>query len=394
MGRLFLRTSASLGSDGLAGPAAWLTSGALLLAAWLVWAFFAEVSVYETSAAARLEVAARVYPLQSTVPGRVRAVRATLGQEVEAGSVLLELEAEPEVLLLEEERAKHRTLVLRIDATRASLEQDRRALEDGRAATRAAAAQAGARRREAETRARFTLDLAERLEGPAAGTVPKVDVIRARADAERDRASAESSVLEIGRIETEGRARERELEARILRDGGALARLEGELEVSRVAVQRLDHAVEQRRIRAPVAGRVGEWAELTVGQRLQAWTPFGAIVPKGELRAVAELPPAAAVGRVRPGQPARLQFEGFPWAQFGVTPAVVQAAAEEPRGGTIRVELALSPVAGSRIPLQHGLPARVEIEIERVSPATLLLRAAGALWHPPRAEPALGVVAP
>ena len=35
------------------------------------------------------------------------------------------------------------------------------------------------------------------------------------------------------------------------------------------------------------------------------------------------------------------------------------------------------PNPGSRIPLQHGMPASAEIEVERVSPASLVLDAAG-----------------
>ena len=54
------------------------------------------------------------------------------------------------------------------------------------------------------------------------------------------------------------------------------------------------------------------------------------------------------------------------------------------RDGNVRVELSVQPDADSRIPLQHGLPGSVEIEIERASPATLVLRAAGKLLTPQR----------
>ena len=45
--------------------------------------------------------------------------------------------------------------------------------------------------------------------------------------------------------------------------------------------------------------------------------------------------------------------------------------------GLIRVELTLHPLPTSRIPLEHGLTGSVEIEVERVTPAVLLLRASG-----------------
>jgi membrane fusion protein (multidrug efflux system) len=49
----------------------------------------------------------------------------------------------------------------------------------------------------------------------------------------------------------------------------------------------------------------------------------------------------------------------------------------EPREDGVRVELLLRPDPGSRIPLQHGLPGSAEIEVERLSPASLALDAAG-----------------
>jgi membrane fusion protein (multidrug efflux system) len=70
-------------------------------------------------------------------------------------------------------------------------------------------------------------------------------------------------------------------------------------------------------------------------------------------------------------------LNGFPWAQFGVLHATVSRVAGEIHDGKVHVELALNPTSGSRIPLQHGLPGTVEVSVERVSPAEMLLRSAG-----------------
>jgi membrane fusion protein (multidrug efflux system) len=55
----------------------------------------------------------------------------------------------------------------------------------------------------------------------------------------------------------------------------------------------------------------------------------------------------------------------------------VERIASEPREGAIRVELGLDPSANARIPLEHGLPGSVRIEIQRTTPAALVLRAIG-----------------
>jgi hypothetical protein len=79
---------------------------------------------------------------------------------------------------------------------------------------------------------------------------------------------------------------------------------------------------------------------------------------------------------VRAGQTARLRLDGFPPAQFGNIGAVVSTSAHELRDGRVRVELALTGLPGG-VPAQHGLPGRVEVEVEQLSPAALVLRAAG-----------------
>jgi membrane fusion protein (multidrug efflux system) len=47
------------------------------------------------------------------------------------------------------------------------------------------------------------------------------------------------------------------------------------------------------------------------------------------------------------------------------------------RDGRIRVELAVNPNSTLRIHLQHGLPGTVEVQVERISPASLVLRTLG-----------------
>src|SRR5262249_44778232 len=141
------------------------------------------------------------------------------------------------------------------------------------------------------------------------------------------------------------------------------------------AIRRLEHDLELRTVRAPVAGRVGEVVAFPVGSVVRAAEKMGAVVPLGEPRAVGWFP-AASVGGLHPGQPARLRLTGFPWTQYGTLPATVTDVGNEASDGQIRVELRLAATASS-LPREHGLPCSAEVEVERVSPAVLVLRAAG-----------------
>ena len=103
------------------------------------------------------------------------------------------------------------------------------------------------------------------------------------------------------------------------------------------------------------------------------------MVPEGTLRIIANFHPPDALGRIRPGQYARMRLEGFPWTQFGSVSGTVTSVASEVREGQIRVEATVNRDLASRIPMQHGLPGTVEVQVERVSPASMVLRLAGRL---------------
>jgi membrane fusion protein (multidrug efflux system) len=119
-------------------------------------------------------------------------------------------------------------------------------------------------------------------------------------------------------------------------------------------------------------------ANLQPGVFIEEGARLGAVVPSGELRIVADFPASDAVGRLQPGQPARLRLDAFPWTQYGSLPARVARVANEARDGRIRVELTVQPPPHSNIPLQHGLQGTAEVAVERTTPLRLALRMAGA----------------
>jgi membrane fusion protein (multidrug efflux system) len=109
---------------------------------------------------------------------------------------------------------------------------------------------------------------------------------------------------------------------------------------------------------------------------VRAGDTLASIVPAGRLRITADFP-ATALGRVRPDQRARMRLDAFPWTEYGRIRGRVARVAREPRGNLVRVEILLTSEGGSSVPLVHALPGSVDVEVERVTPATLLLRTAG-----------------
>jgi len=81
------------------------------------------------------------------------------------------------------------------------------------------------------------------------------------------------------------------------------------------------------------------------------------------------------MGRIQPGQPAVIRLDGFPSSQYGSLAATVTTVAGEVKDGRVRVELQMLRNQVSTIPLQHGLPGAVEVEVKKISPMMLALQA-------------------
>jgi membrane fusion protein (multidrug efflux system) len=374
----FSRSLRSIEADGYRRAGVAFAIAFALAAGWTAWFLLAEIAVIEVAETARLEVDQAAHTLAAPVAGTVITTRLELGRQVAAGDVLVELDGEPLRLSRDAERAKLAAFEPQLAALALELAAEERALEEHGHASASQIEEADAHRREAEAAAGFADDemrRTARLRGE--GLASEADALRATAEAEQRRAAASGARLAMTRIASELRAVETERRAKLARVRRELAELAGAKAISVATVAQLEHELERRRIRAPVAGRLGEIAPLQVGSVVDSGTRLGAIVPAGDLRIVAEYLPVAAVGRIREGQRARMRLDGFPWTEYGALAATVRSVGSEPRSGRIRVELAVDLPASSSIPVQHGLPGTLEVEVEHATPAALVLRAAG-----------------
>jgi multidrug resistance efflux pump len=353
---------------------------AALLGSWAAWFVLARVVLYEVSATARLEVDQAAHLVEAQVAGRVKATHLVLGQEVQVGDVLVELEADAQQFLLEEMRVQLTALAPQLTALDAEIAAEEEARREDQQAGQMGLDQARARHREAEAAAQLSAEEAERMTLlRARNYIAELDLLRARTEAHQRRAAANALRLEIGRLEWDRRAQRSDRKVRLERLRREATQLEGQMATAAAAIERLEYEIERRRIRAPVTGRLGEIANLRIGAVVREGDKLGAVIPPGTLKAVADFLPPAALGRIHPGQPAWLRLEGFPWTQYGAIAAMVASVAGEVRNGQVRVELAVLPDSAPPIPVQHGLPGTVEVEVDRVSPATLVLRTAGLL---------------
>lgn len=374
----FSRTTRSLASDsGARALVVWAVIAALLVC-WLGWFFFGRVTVYEVSAKARLEVRQAAHPVSAWLPSRIVKNSLSIGTAVRAGEVLVELDASSETLLLREEEARRKAIAPQIDALQREIAAHERAGAHDRQAALAAAQAGRSRLTEAAAGVAFADDNERRLnEESTAGSVARIEALRALADSRRLTAAKDALAADLRHLGADTQTREQQHRALVESLKRTLASLQGQMATASATIARLEADIDKHRIRAPIDGRIGDVVPLRAGEYVSAGQKLATVIPSGELIIVADFNPVAVLGRVRPGQTARLRLDGFPWAQYGSITATVTRVASEIRDNLVRVEFTPKSSFPPGIAIQHGLPGAVEVSVEQVAPVVLVVRASG-----------------
>jgi multidrug resistance efflux pump len=374
----FTRSFQRLRSDHGKGTVWIAAASGAALAAWIFWGLFAQVSLYEVSTDARVELDGATYPIDSPFAGRIVATNLRAGQHVRRGDVLIEIDAMAQQLQLHEVQVQAQGLEPQIAQLNSQIAAERSTRGEEERAVRLRAQEAESRVHEAQIPADYAAKNLARIRTLREENYASThDLEKAESDARQLRAAASALEMAASRIPQDQAARNREREVRIGRLQGEIATLEAQRDTLQAETSRLNYEIERRRIRAPVDGLVGEAVSLRVGTVIGDGDRLGSIVPAGRLLVVAHYPAQATFGRIRAGQAATLRLDGFPWAEFGTVSASVADVGREVRDGKVRVELALLPRSSFRGTLQHGMPGTLEVAVERLSPLNLTLRTAG-----------------
>ena len=331
-----------------------------------------------STASARVEASQVGHSLEAPVSGYLTGTYGELGALVERGQVLFQLDASAE----ERERTRDLAEEAALRAQMTPLTQQIRAVEDSldaqRETTRVRLEEARVLKQEAEELALFRDSEQGRKRDLAnAGVLAFSELLQSTSDATQQRAETHARAVATERIRVEqtlSRTEQVEKLAALRRES---AEFEGKLQTLAIDRQDVERRIDQRRVRAPISGRLGELVPVTTGSFVRPGDKLGTVIPGGSLRIIASVAPDEAVGRIRAGQLGHLRLTGFPWTQYGSVTAMVSQVADEVRDGQVRVELRILDANNGRIALQHGMTGSIEIEIEHGSPATLLWRATG-----------------
>jgi membrane fusion protein, adhesin transport system len=358
----------------------------LLFLASAAWLFVARLPLYEVSSTARVEVSQQGSPLEAAVAGQVARTNLKLGQSVKIGDILVEFDANIIDQRIDGELAEIETLMSHLAIRRKRADIAEHLLSAQSDQSRIAITQSRAKVDQARAAADFSRQtVAQKEQLYSKGFASRTDYMTALRDMQQNDAVAAAAKLEVERLEAQAAIDQGEASVRLGELNSLVAEVGAAIAAKRASVENLRKERQNFQIRASMDGLLGEIADVHPGSFIQAGTRVATIVPKGELRIVAEFAPAAAIGRVLPGQLANLRLAGFPWAQYGTVGATVSRVAGEVRNNTVRVEFEIDGDGRSSVPLQHGQPGEVAVTIAEISPWHLVVRSAVQFLHPSRA---------
>lgn len=377
----FLRTESALDRDPALGWAPLLGGTLLLALAWAAWLVLGRIALSESTEIARLETGPSVHSVDAPAAGRVATVHIALGDEVAAGAPLVALDDEQVAATLREAETRLRYQEERLASAEKELAAEQQLSSADQRSAENALAEGRARAQEAAAEARLAqseLDYANRLRG--IGLVSELELVRRAAEADRKRAALEAATRAVARLEADQQGRHRRGSTRTEHLKEEVAAAAEELAALRTRIRSLRREREERVVRAPVSGRIGRLEPLRPGSVVAAGARVAEIVPPGDVRAVAHFP-LASLGRLHPGQPARLRLAAFPWTQYGSLSASVTSVGTEAEDGRIRVELDVHEPLPPGVVAAHGLVGSLTVEVERVAPLVLAVRTAGGRAH-------------
>lgn len=390
MRRPFAKTLSFLGTEERGGLGFVAVVAAALIAGWAAWMVLSRTTVYAVSDDGRLLAAGAASPIQTPVAGVIVATRLNLGAEVKAGEILVELDSSSEKLRKEEEEARTSGLTQAVESLELIIEAERGLAGATARASATRVNSAAARARSAQEIAAFSKqqdDAMRRLKD--ASLVSGLEALKAAEEMQRQRGQVSVNNAETALAAADFDRSRKETTVRLLNLQKELIDLKSRIAASRVVMAQLAWEVARRTLRAPVDGTVADVTALPEGSAVGASQNLATIVPKTKMRWVAHFPAREAVGRLRPGQHARIRLDAFPWTAYGAVGATVVGVGSEPREQRVRVELELTG-ENANVPLSHGMTGTTDVEVEDLSPLRLVMRLSGQSFQgraptPPRA---------
>ena len=354
-----------------------LTVLSVFIAAWFTWAFWGRVAVFRQTHEARLSIEQEPYLLESRYAGEV--VRSFLaeGKEVKKGELLVELEVEgfkleikaqdqaiegleQELATLKNRQSHERqSWILELNRRSAEIEQSTQSLQDNQALALV-----------------YAQVFQKMTQSRQDGLITEMQFLASKMENQKITSLVNEQRQQLIVLENGFQHQKKLNEVQEKRMSEEFLVLKQRLQEAQSKRVHLQYESQIRQILAPVSGKMGEFQVLNPNSFIDEGEHLGTVLVEDTFKVIAWFPTEDALGLLKKGQHAQIRFEGFPWLRYGSMTAVISHVAGEATKNGIRVTLA--PVNNPGIPLIHGLPCSVEVEIERTSPWNIFLNLLGA----------------
>jgi membrane fusion protein (multidrug efflux system) len=239
-----------------------------------------------------------------------------LGRQVERGEVLVELDSEAVRRDIEDKAAERAGLVSQLERIRTQIEAQTQALGEARSAESAALNEARAEYDQAEAAARLAEEESSRIARVhAQGLVSEAESDRARAEAQARRANSEARLRASKRLQMDRRLEQSEKQALVAELERQRALLEARTSSLEAVLSGLAYRLDQHRVRAPVAGSLGEVVSLQPGAVVAEETGWRRSSLPASSGSSPSSPPRPGANPGRSGCEAAPR--GFPWVRMG-----------------------------------------------------------------------------
>ncbi len=376
----FSKTSAVIAQDTTIWRSFWVIPIFLICLLWGLWFFLVPIHTYSVSQNANLESLSNSMAIYAKMDGEISEIHTKLDQSIKKKSPIISLALNGLDIDLENHQRQLQLTKVKVDSLNKeliSLKNIQRLKADQ---FDAAIQSINQKIVESEIQSNYSKELYQRLQLlNQQGNVSEIDLIEAQSDVSlKTHAVAtlkhEKNILEKNIAVDREQIKQSERHTQL-----ALARELSEQKTLETSIKKLKLNIERSIIYAQRDGRIGELKQLYIGMAIKKGERLGTLSPNKNLKVVAYFSPADAFGHIFPGQQGNLSFDGFPWTQYGKAWVTVNRVAKEIREGLVKVELDVSLPESSSLPMQHGMPATVALETQKLTPALLVLRAAGKL---------------
>lgn len=350
---------------------------------WILWLFLGSLQDTETSVQARVEIKGSVYTLESQFDSNVLINLVNLGKNVHKGEVIVQLDDTQDKIHLTKLKNRLRHIKNRVNLKNSLLIKEKESTH-------------------------LLIELKEDKKKENLAKLEGIDIVSNNLNNQYDRkkqlkdkgvisdSEIENAAAEVAELQNRFDqinhasnllSKERLLEvkrneAKAINLALEINQLEEEIGNIFEDISSLKEVIESKQIKSPVDGTIIEVFEHQKGSMVELGDKIATILPTSELQIVSYFNPRRVVGRIKKGQKAIMELDGFPRSYYGSIACLVSSISTEPTNGLLRVEMQIAS-SPDNLDYDHGQTGTVVISLSEITPLVAILRAAGLKKYKP-----------